>query len=62
VHDREFVDVFELSEAVVALSCYQAVLPAMQVKSELRNRVNLAGSDVGLSIIRRRKQGMQREL
>jgi hypothetical protein len=62
VHDREFVDVFELSEAIVALSFFQVVLPAMQVKSELRNRVNLVGSDVGLSIFRRRKDGMQGEI
>jgi hypothetical protein len=28
----------------------------------LRNRVNLVGSDVGLSIFRRRKDGMQGEI
>jgi hypothetical protein len=61
MHDHEFVDVFESLEAAVGNSCFWAVPPTMQVKSELRNPMNLAGNDVGLSIFRR-KEGMSREL
>ena len=60
-HDCEFVDIFESLEVAVVISCFWVVPPTMQVKSELRNPMNLAGSDVGLSIFRR-KEGMPREL
>jgi hypothetical protein len=61
MHDREFVDVFESLEAAVVSSCFWVVPPTIQVKSELRNPMNLAGRDVGISIFRR-KEGMPREL